>query len=89
MNQFRGAFATSDQEFGPVVGHKVSITLTIERPYPPALKKPAYPASPLSRAAIEEHLHTLTQLGIICKFGSNEGVEITTPVIIAWHNGKS
>ncbi|MBW0529181.1 hypothetical protein O181_068896 [Austropuccinia psidii MF-1] len=28
-------------------------------------------------------------LGVLRKVGHNEQVEVTTPVIIAWHNGKS
>ncbi|MBW0546759.1 hypothetical protein O181_086474 [Austropuccinia psidii MF-1] len=28
-------------------------------------------------------------LGVLCKLGHNEQVEVTTPVIITWHNGKS
>jgi hypothetical protein len=87
--KYQLAFATADQEFGSVIGHEVSITLTIEKPYPPALKKPVYPASPRSRVAIEEHISTLISLSLIRKVGSNKGVDITTPVIIAWHNGKS
>ncbi|MBW0559719.1 hypothetical protein O181_099434 [Austropuccinia psidii MF-1] len=29
------------------------------------------------------------ELGVLRKVGHNEKVEVTTPVIIAWHNGKS
>ncbi|MBW0550724.1 hypothetical protein O181_090439 [Austropuccinia psidii MF-1] len=28
-------------------------------------------------------------LGVLRKVGNNEQVEVTTPVIITWHNGKS
>ncbi|KAI7967784.1 hypothetical protein MJO29_001061 [Puccinia striiformis f. sp. tritici] len=83
------AFATVDEPFGSIKGHEVKMTLTIERPYPPALRKAPYPASPRSREALEEHIHNLLKLNVIRKVGANENVDITTPVIIAWHNGKS
>ncbi|POV97007.1 hypothetical protein PSTT_15312, partial [Puccinia striiformis] len=85
----KDAFATVDQPFGAIKGHEVEITLTVEKPYPLALRKAPYPASPRNREAIEEHITMLTRMGILRKVGSNEGVDITTPVIIAWHNGKS
>ncbi|POW01083.1 hypothetical protein PSHT_12690 [Puccinia striiformis] len=83
------AFATVNEPFGAIKGHEVKMTLTIERPYPPALRKAPYPASPRSREALEEHIHNLLKLEVIRKVGANENVDITTPVIIAWHNGKS
>jgi hypothetical protein len=85
----REAFATVDEPFGSIIGHEVEIKLTVERPYPPLLRRPAYPASPKSREALERHINELLKLGVLRKVGHNEIVEITTPVIIAWHNGKS
>jgi hypothetical protein len=61
----------------------------VERPYPPLLRRPANSASPKSREALEIHIEELQKLGVLQKVGHNEIVEITTPVIIAWHNGKS
>ncbi|PLW53632.1 hypothetical protein PCANC_04268 [Puccinia coronata f. sp. avenae] len=83
LNKFKEAFATVDQPFGAVKGHEVEITLTVEKPYPLMLRKAPYPASPRTRDAIEEHIKLLVQMGILRKVGSNEGVDITTPVIIA------
>ncbi|MBW0546843.1 hypothetical protein O181_086558 [Austropuccinia psidii MF-1] len=85
----RGAFATDKEPLGAIIGHEVDIILNIERPYPPLLRRPAYPASPKSREALEIHIKELLDLGVIRKVGHNEEVEITTPVIVAWHNGKS
>ncbi|MBW0506513.1 hypothetical protein O181_046228 [Austropuccinia psidii MF-1] len=65
------------------------IILNIERPYPPLLRRPSYPKSPKSREALEIHIKELLDLVVIRKVGHNEEVEITTPVIVAWHNGKS
>ncbi|MBW0589741.1 hypothetical protein O181_129456 [Austropuccinia psidii MF-1] len=61
----------------------------ITRPYPPLLRRPAYPASPKSREALEIPINKLLDLGVIRKVGQNEEVEVSTPVIVAWHNGKS
>ncbi|POW19843.1 hypothetical protein PSHT_04219 [Puccinia striiformis] len=44
----KGSFATADQPFGAVRGHEVEITLTVEKPYPLALRKAPYSASPRS-----------------------------------------
>ncbi|MBW0554313.1 hypothetical protein O181_094028 [Austropuccinia psidii MF-1] len=74
---------------GAILGHEVDIILNIERPYPPLLGKPAYPAGLKSREALEINIKELLDLVVIRKVGHNEEVEITTPVIVAWNNGKS
>ncbi|MBW0538961.1 hypothetical protein O181_078676 [Austropuccinia psidii MF-1] len=74
---------------GEIICHEVDIILKIERPYPPLLRRPAYPASPKSREGLETHIKELLELGVLRKVGHNEEVEITTPVIGAWHNAKS
>ncbi|MBW0573126.1 hypothetical protein O181_112841 [Austropuccinia psidii MF-1] len=63
--------------------------LNVERPYPPLLRRPPYPASPRAREALETHIDELMKLGVLRKLGHNEEVEVTTPVIITWHNEKS
>ncbi|MBW0510716.1 hypothetical protein O181_050431 [Austropuccinia psidii MF-1] len=85
----KGAFSSDKEPLGAIIGHEVDIILNIERPYPPLLRRPAYPASPKSREALETHIKELLDLSVIRNFGHNEEVEITTPVIVAWHNGKS
>ncbi|MBW0532008.1 hypothetical protein O181_071723 [Austropuccinia psidii MF-1] len=84
----KGAFASDKQTLGAIIGHEVDIILNIERPYPPLLRRPAYPASPKSREALETNIKELLDLGVIRRVGHNEELEITTPVIVAWHNGK-
>ncbi|MBW0552910.1 hypothetical protein O181_092625 [Austropuccinia psidii MF-1] len=83
------AFASDKEPLGEIVGHGVDIILNIARPYQPLLRRPAYPASPKSRGALEIHIKEILDLGVIRKVGHNEEVEITTPVIVAWQNGKS
>ncbi|MBW0531698.1 hypothetical protein O181_071413 [Austropuccinia psidii MF-1] len=61
----------------------------MERPYPPLLRRPAYPASPRAKEALESHMNELMKVGVPRKFVHNEEVEFTTPVIITLHNDKS
>ncbi|MBW0587375.1 hypothetical protein O181_127090, partial [Austropuccinia psidii MF-1] len=63
--------------------------LNVERPYLPLLRRPAYPASPRAREALENHINELMKLGVLRKVGHNEEVEVTTPVIITWNNDNS
>ncbi|MBW0542409.1 hypothetical protein O181_082124 [Austropuccinia psidii MF-1] len=83
------AFASDNEPLGAIKGHEFHVTLHIDRPYPPVLRRPAYPASPRARKALEKHIQELIQLGVLSKVAHNEEVEATTPVIIAWHNDKS
>ncbi|MBW0572559.1 hypothetical protein O181_112274 [Austropuccinia psidii MF-1] len=85
----RESFVSDKEPLGAIIGHEVDIILNIERPYPPLLRRPAYPASHKSREALEINIKELLDLGVIRKVGHNEEVEITTAVIVAWHNGKS
>ncbi|MBW0512983.1 hypothetical protein O181_052698 [Austropuccinia psidii MF-1] len=82
------AFASDDEPLGSIKGHEFDITLNINRPHPPVLRRPAYPASLRAREALEKHIQELIQLGVLRKVGHNEEVEGKTPVIIAWHNDK-
>ncbi|MBW0491994.1 hypothetical protein O181_031709 [Austropuccinia psidii MF-1] len=86
---YKNAFASDIQQLGSIKGHEIDITLNIDRPYPPVHRRPAYPASPRAREALEKHIHELLQLGVLRKVCHNEEVEVTTPVITAWHNDKS
>jgi hypothetical protein len=83
------AFATADEPFGCIKGHEVKINLITSRPYPPALRKAEYPTSPRCKEALQQHITELVKMNVLRKVGANENVEVTTPVIIAWHNGKS
>ncbi|MBW0558610.1 hypothetical protein O181_098325 [Austropuccinia psidii MF-1] len=86
---YNNAFASDNEPLGAIKVHQVDITLNIDRRYPPVPRRPAYPASPRAREALEKYIQELIQLGVLRKEGRNEEVEVTTPVIIAWHNDKS
>ncbi|MBW0583649.1 hypothetical protein O181_123364 [Austropuccinia psidii MF-1] len=53
---YNNAFASDNEQLGAIRGHEVDITLNIDRPYPPVLRRPAYPASPRAREALEKHI---------------------------------
>jgi len=89
ISRNKKAFAFGERMLGKIIGHEVKIKLTIDPPYPPILRKAPYPASPRCRETLEEHISELIKLEVLRKVGRNEDVNITTPVIIAWHNGKS
>ncbi|MBW0589537.1 hypothetical protein O181_129252 [Austropuccinia psidii MF-1] len=86
---YRISFVSDYESLGAIKGHEADITPNIDRPYPPVLGRPAYPASPRPREALEKHIQELIQLVVLRKAGYNEEVEVTTPVIIFWHNDKS
>ncbi|MBW0587133.1 hypothetical protein O181_126848 [Austropuccinia psidii MF-1] len=86
LNDHKGAFATDKRPLGGIIGHEFDIIINIYRPYPPLLRRTAYQASPKSREALETHIKELLDLGVIRKVGHNAEVEITTPVIVEWHN---
>ncbi|MBW0506685.1 hypothetical protein O181_046400 [Austropuccinia psidii MF-1] len=86
---YNNAFDSDNEPLGTIKGHEVDITLNIERPYPPVLKLPAYPASLRAREALEKQIQELIQLGVLRKLGHNEEFKVTTPVIISFNNDKS
>ncbi|MBW0536846.1 hypothetical protein O181_076561 [Austropuccinia psidii MF-1] len=87
--EYKNAFATDKEPLGAIIGHEVDIIPNLEKPFPPLLRRPAYPASPRAREALEVHIKELIEIGVLRKVGHNEQVEVTTPVIIAWNNGKA
>ncbi|MBW0566014.1 hypothetical protein O181_105729 [Austropuccinia psidii MF-1] len=89
LHTYKNAFPSDNEPLGAIKGNEVDITLNIDRTYPPVLRRPAYPASPRAREALEKNIQELIQLGLLRKVGHNEEVEVTTPVIIAWNNDKS
>ncbi|MBW0497154.1 hypothetical protein O181_036869 [Austropuccinia psidii MF-1] len=46
LDDHKEAFSSEKEPLGEIIGHEVEITLNIERPYPPLLRRTAYPASP-------------------------------------------
>ncbi|MBW0545134.1 hypothetical protein O181_084849 [Austropuccinia psidii MF-1] len=72
--QYREAFASDIEPLGAVKEHEVDIMLNVERPYPPLLRRQAYPASPRAREALESNINELMKLGVLREVGHNEEV---------------
>ncbi|MBW0517203.1 hypothetical protein O181_056918 [Austropuccinia psidii MF-1] len=66
---YNNAFASDNEPLGTIKGHEVDITPNIDRPFPPVLRRPAYPANPRAREALEKHIQELIQLGVLRKVG--------------------
>ncbi|MBW0507279.1 hypothetical protein O181_046994 [Austropuccinia psidii MF-1] len=89
LRKNRPAFAIGEEPLGKIRGHDIELYLDLERPYPPMLRRPPYPENLETRKEIEKHINELLEMDVIRKIGNNEIVEITTPVLIAWYDGKS
>ncbi|MBW0547355.1 hypothetical protein O181_087070, partial [Austropuccinia psidii MF-1] len=89
LRKNRTAFAIGEEPLGKIKGHDIELYLDVERPYPPMLRRPPYPASLETRKEIEKHINELLETDVIRKIGHKDIVEITTPVPITWHDGKS
>ncbi|MBW0528032.1 hypothetical protein O181_067747 [Austropuccinia psidii MF-1] len=87
--EYRKSFASDNEPLGVIRGHEVKIILNVESPYPPLLRRRAYSDSPRTREELESDINELIKLGVLRMVGRNEKVEVTTPVIITWHNDKS
>ncbi|MBW0571158.1 hypothetical protein O181_110873 [Austropuccinia psidii MF-1] len=88
LRKNRPAFAIGQEPLVKIKGHDIELYLDVERPYPPLLRRPPYPASLETRKEIEKHINELLDLDVIRNIGHNEIVKITTPVLITWNNGK-
>ncbi|MBW0494138.1 hypothetical protein O181_033853 [Austropuccinia psidii MF-1] len=87
--QYREAFASDNKPLGAIKCHDVKIILNVEILYPPLLRRPAYPASPRAREALETHTNELMKLIFLRIAGHNEELEVTKPAIITCNNDKS
>ncbi|MBW0511491.1 hypothetical protein O181_051206 [Austropuccinia psidii MF-1] len=89
LRKNRPAFYIGEEALGNVRGHDIELNLDVERPYPPMLRRPPYAASLETRKEIEKNFNELLEMDFIKKIGQNEIVEINTPVLITWNDGKS
>ncbi|MBW0493363.1 hypothetical protein O181_033078 [Austropuccinia psidii MF-1] len=89
LRKKRPAFSIGEEPLGKIKGHDIELYLDVERHYPPMLRRPPYPAILETRKEIEKHINELLDMHVIRKIGHNEIVEITTPGLITWHDGKS
>ncbi|MBW0511581.1 hypothetical protein O181_051296 [Austropuccinia psidii MF-1] len=71
---YKNAFDSDNEPSGSIKENEVDITLKMDRPYPPVLRRLAYPASPRAREALEKHIQKLIKLGVLTKIGHSEEV---------------
>ncbi|MBW0542816.1 hypothetical protein O181_082531 [Austropuccinia psidii MF-1] len=88
LRKNRPAFAIFEETVGKIRAHDIELCLYVERPHPPMLRRSPYPASLETRKEIEKHINELLEMDFIRKTGNNEMVEIITPVLITWHDGR-
>ncbi|MBW0492559.1 hypothetical protein O181_032274 [Austropuccinia psidii MF-1] len=89
LRKNRPDLAIGEEPLGKIRGHDIELSLDVERPYPPMLRRPPYPESLETRKVIEKYVNELLDMNFIRKIGHNEIVEVTTPVLITWNDGKS
>ncbi|MBW0479285.1 hypothetical protein O181_019000 [Austropuccinia psidii MF-1] len=82
LRKNRPDFAIGKEPLGKIRGHDIKLYLYVDRPYPPMLRRPPYPASLETRKEIEKHINELLDMDVIRKIGHNKIVEITTPILI-------
>ncbi|MBW0575100.1 hypothetical protein O181_114815 [Austropuccinia psidii MF-1] len=88
LRKNRPAFSIGEETLGKIRGHGIELYLDEERPYPPMLRRLPYPEDLETRKEIEKDINELLEMDFIRKIGKNEIVEITTPVLITWNDGK-
>ncbi|MBW0461489.1 hypothetical protein O181_001204 [Austropuccinia psidii MF-1] len=89
LRKNRPEFSIGEEPLGKIRGHHIQLYLDVERPYPPMVRRPPYPASLETRKEIEKHINELQEIDVIRKIGPNEIVQRTTPVLITLNDGKS
>ncbi|MBW0500463.1 hypothetical protein O181_040178 [Austropuccinia psidii MF-1] len=89
LRKNRPEFAVGEERLGKIRGHDIVLYLDVERPYLPILRRTSYPESLEPRNEIEKNINELLVMDFIRRIGHNEIVEITTPVLITWNDGKS
>ncbi|MBW0467686.1 hypothetical protein O181_007401, partial [Austropuccinia psidii MF-1] len=65
LRKNRPAFAIGEEPLGKIKGHNIELYWDVERPYPPMLRRPPYPASLETRKEIERHINELLDMDVI------------------------
>ncbi|MBW0535379.1 hypothetical protein O181_075094 [Austropuccinia psidii MF-1] len=89
LYKYKTAFKTDKDPLGFIIEHEGNIIINLDKPYQSLIKRPAYPARPRARDSLEVHIEELMELGALKKVDPKQQLEVTKPVIITWHNGKS
>ncbi|MBW0506163.1 hypothetical protein O181_045878 [Austropuccinia psidii MF-1] len=89
LRKNRLAFSIGEERLGKIRYRDIELYLDLKRPYLPMFRRPPYTASLETRKDIEKNINELLEIDVIRKIGHNEIVEITTPFLITWQDGKS
>ncbi|MBW0539152.1 hypothetical protein O181_078867 [Austropuccinia psidii MF-1] len=89
LRKNRPEFAIGEEPLGKIKVHDIELYLDVEKPYPPMLRRTPYPESLETGKEIEKHINEILEMDFIRKIGHTEIVEITIPVLITRHDGKS
>ncbi|MBW0468148.1 hypothetical protein O181_007863 [Austropuccinia psidii MF-1] len=89
LRKNRTAFSMREEPLVQIRVHDIELYLNVERPYPPILRRPPHPGSLETRNKIENHINELLDMDVIRMIGHNKLVEIITPVLITWNDGRS
>ncbi|MBW0495698.1 hypothetical protein O181_035413 [Austropuccinia psidii MF-1] len=68
----RPAFAIGEEPLSKIRGNDIEIYLDVERPYPPMIRRPPYPAILKTRKEIEKHINDLLNMDFIRKIRHDE-----------------
>ncbi|MBW0476554.1 hypothetical protein O181_016269 [Austropuccinia psidii MF-1] len=89
LRKNRPDFDIGEEPLEKIGGHDIELYLDVKRPYPSMLRRWPCPESLQTRKEIEKHINELLHMDAIRKIGHNEIVQIATPVLITWNDGKS
>ncbi|MBW0520864.1 hypothetical protein O181_060579 [Austropuccinia psidii MF-1] len=67
--QYREVYSSDNEPLAAIKGNEVDTILSVERPYPPVLRRSAYPASGRAREALESHINELMKLVFLRNVG--------------------
>ncbi|MBW0496265.1 hypothetical protein O181_035980 [Austropuccinia psidii MF-1] len=71
LRKNRPAFSIGEEPLGKIRGHDIELYPDVERPYPPMLCRPLYPASLETRKEIGKHINEHLDMVVIRKIGHN------------------
>ncbi|MBW0570575.1 hypothetical protein O181_110290 [Austropuccinia psidii MF-1] len=89
LYKYKSDFSTDKEPLSSIIRNEAEIILSVDKLYPPLLRRPADPSSLRDRKALEVKIKELMDPGDLKKVVHNENVELAPPVIIAWHKGNS
>ncbi|MBW0572431.1 hypothetical protein O181_112146 [Austropuccinia psidii MF-1] len=67
LSKTRPAFSIGEEPSGKIRVHDIELYLDVERPYPPMLRRPPYPACLENRKEIEKNINELLEMDFISK----------------------